>query len=87
MLAELEVDESYNFFKHSAAMTVKGYFPIAKARQKKKNLYINGKANQLKKGRKPCDTSTLGQETPPTMLESHTAEMSSEASTEACAKT
>ena len=49
VLQELEIEESYQFFKDSVTTAVDACVPQAKPRMKKKNLYINGKANQLKK--------------------------------------
>ena len=46
---ELHINDSYDFFKTSLSAAVEASIPRAQPRQRKKNLYINGKANQLKK--------------------------------------
>ena len=46
---EVEIEESYQFLKGSVSTVVHACVPQSKPRLRKKNLYINGKANQLKK--------------------------------------
>ena len=47
-MQEINVNNSYEFFKHAVSLAVDDCIPRAKPRQKK-NLSINGRANQLKK--------------------------------------
>ena len=48
-MQELEIEESYQFLKEFVSTAVDACVPRAKPRLKKKNLYINEKAKQLKK--------------------------------------
>ena len=48
-MQEVEIEESYQFLKGSLSTAVDACVPRGKPRSKKKNLYINGKANQIKK--------------------------------------
>ena len=75
-MQELEIEESYQFLKGSLSTAVDACVPRGKPRSKKKNLYINGKANQLKKGKESCGTSSPGQGTQLTMPGSHAVIMS-----------